>query len=176
ERGSGFRLSHATWPCAKGTIAPGVPIGPSTAVPGCNPTARPSGTRIETAGAPAMAEGRKQWDSTFDLIKGALVLWMIVRHTVIIASTAEASYFVRYINFLSGSFIFVMGYMVGRFAQRKFEADPVASSWRLASRGAKILLIYLALNVLIQASGFGNAGKQQSGFEALVLQLGDFFT
>lgn len=123
-----------------------------------------------------MAEGRKQWDSTFDLIKGALVLWMIVRHTVIIASTAEASYFVRYINFLSGSFIFVMGYMVGRFAQRKFEADPVASSWRLASRGAKILLIYLALNVLIQASGFGNAGKQQPGIEALVLQLGDFFT
>jgi len=123
-----------------------------------------------------MAEGRKQWDSTFDLIKGGLVLWMIVRHTVIIASTAEASYFVRYINFLSGSFIFVMGYMVGRFAQRKFEADPAASSWRLVFRGVKILLIYLALNFLIQASGFGNAGKQQLGIGALVLQSGDFLT
>lgn len=123
-----------------------------------------------------MVEGRKQWDSTFDLVKGGLVVWMIVRHTVIIASTAEASYFVRYINFLSGSFIFVMGYMVGRFAQRKFEADPAGSSWRLMSRGVKILLIYLALNFLIQASGFGNAGKQQLGIGALMLQLGDIFT
>lgn len=123
-----------------------------------------------------MAEGRKQWDSTFDLIKGGLVVWMVVRHTVIIASTAEASYFVRYINFLSGSFIFVMGYMVGRFAQRKFEADPVASSWRLVFRGVKILLIYLTLNILIQASGFGNAGKQQLGIGAVMLQFGDFFT
>jgi hypothetical protein len=123
-----------------------------------------------------MAEVRKQWDSTFDLIKGALVLWMIVRHTVIIASTADASYFVRYINFLSASFIFVMGYMIGRFTQRRFEADPTGSSLRLIFRGVKILLIYLALNFLIQASGFGNTGRQQPGVEGFLLQLGDVFS
>jgi hypothetical protein len=124
----------------------------------------------------ASSGSRKLWDSTFDIIKGALVIWMVVRHAVIIASTEDASYFARYINFLSGSFIFVMGYMIGRFAQRKFDADPGRSSRRLMARGVKILLIFTALNFLIQAGGFGNADKQQLGAAGFLVQAGDIYT
>lgn len=117
----------------------------------------------------------KLWDSTFDIIKGALVVWMIVRHTTIIASTADDGYFARYINFLSGSFIFITGYMIGRFAQRKFDREPAASSRRLVSRGVKLLLIFSALNLAIQASGFGNAGKEQFALSGLASRLGDIY-
>ncbi len=117
----------------------------------------------------------KLWDSTFDIIKGALVVWMIVRHTTIIASTADDGYFARYINFLSGSFIFITGYMIGRFAQRKFERDPGPSALRLVSRGLKLLLLFSALNLAIQASGFGNTGKEQMGLAGLLARLGDIY-
>src|SRR5437773_12328687 len=99
-------------------------------------------------------------NAAFDAVKGVLVLLMIVYHVMSIASTAGAEAF-RYVRFTSGSFIFISGFIVSRFFASSFEKDPAATSRKLLGRGLKVLLIFTALNVLIQASGFGNAAKRQ---------------
>jgi hypothetical protein len=134
------------------------------------------GLAVAHAASAPPAPVRKPWDATFDIIKGALVVWMVVRHTVIIASTAHEGFFARYVNFLSGSFIFIMGYMIGRFAQKKFSLEPGPASLRLMIRGAKILLIFSALNFLIQASGFGNVDKASGGVAAFLANMGAIYT
>jgi len=101
-------------------------------------------------------------DDTFDFIKGVLVLLMVLYHVMSITSVAAEEHF-RYIRFISGSFIFVSGYLVARFIGKGFRKAPGPVARRLAIRGVKILLIFAVLNFLIHAAGFGNVGKVQLG-------------
>jgi hypothetical protein len=101
-------------------------------------------------------------DSACDCVKGCLVVLMVIYHVMSIMSAAETEDF-RYIRFVSGSFIFVTGYIVARFMQPGFSRDPMTVSRRLVIRGVKIFLIFTALNVLIQATGVGNVDKMQLG-------------
>lgn len=103
-------------------------------------------------------------DYAFDFVKGILVLLMVVYHVMSIMSTAGPDDF-RYIRFISGSFIFVSGYIVAQFFESRFERDPVATSKRLMARGLKLLAIFTALNMLIHTTGIGNADKLQLGPE-----------
>ncbi len=101
-------------------------------------------------------------DTSFDALKGVLVILMVVYHAMSIASTAGAEAF-RYIRFISGSFIFISGFVVVRFMWDRFESAPRETTLRLVLRGLKVLLIFTVLNLAIHASGFGNADKQQLG-------------
>lgn len=101
-------------------------------------------------------------DSGFDFVKGALVALMIVYHVMSIMSTAGPGDF-RYIRFISGSFIFVSGYILARFVEPGFARDPASASRKLLVRGFKILLIFTVLNLLIHATGVGNVNKLQLG-------------
>jgi hypothetical protein len=105
-------------------------------------------------------------DAAFDAVKGVLVLLMVVYHVMSITSTAGTGAF-QYIRFISGSFIFVSGFIVSRFFAVPFGRDPYATSRKLLVRGLKVLLIFTVLNVLIHATGFGNLGKQRIGLEGL---------
>jgi len=104
---------------------------------------------------------------SLDAVKGVLVLLMVVYHVMSIASTADVEAF-RYIRFISGSFVFLSGFIVARFIDAAFDRDPGATAFRLLARGLKIVLIFTVLNALIQISGFGNVSKRTAGFQALI--------
>lgn len=106
-------------------------------------------------------------DTAFDAVKGVLVVLMVVYHVLSIASTAGEEAF-RYIRFVSGSFIFISGFVVTRFMFARFAAAPAEVARRLIWRGAKVLLIFTVLNLAIHVSGFGNVGKQNLGVEGFV--------
>ncbi len=101
-------------------------------------------------------------DATFDIVKGMLVLLMVVYHVLSIASTAGPEAY-RYIRFISGSFVFITGFIVTRFIGEAFAQAPATVSLRLLVRGAKVLAIFTVLNLAIQASGFGNPAKPRLG-------------
>lgn len=101
-------------------------------------------------------------DSTFDQLKGLLVLLMVAYHVLSIASTAPAESF-RYIRFISGSFIFISGYVISHFMLADFRASPRVATVRLIKRGLKIVLLFTALNLALRSSGFGNAEKLALG-------------
>lgn len=104
-------------------------------------------------------------DSAFDLVKGTLVLLMVVYHVMSIMSTATPEDY-RYIRFISGSFIFISGYIIARFFTEGFQYNPWATSRRLFIRGLKILAIFTTLNLLIHLTRFGNVSKQQLAHSA----------
>lgn len=92
-----------------------------------------------------------------------LVVVMILYHAMNFFTTAGAETFV-YIRFVSGSFIILSGYIIGHFEEKKFAIDRMGVSRRLIWRGAKLLLLFTALNMAIALGGFGNPEKMRPGF------------
>lgn len=101
-------------------------------------------------------------DASFDTVRGALVLLMIVYHVMSIASTAGPEAY-RYIRFISGSFIFITGFVITHFMRDAYDRDRGHVTRRLVVRGLKVLALFTALNIAIQVSGFGNAAKPPLG-------------
>src|SRR4051812_33192295 len=90
-------------------------------------------------------------DTNLDAVKGILVLLMVLYHWV--------NYFVglqwsgyRYLRFLTPSFILITGYLVGHVYLRRYVADDVRLWRRLLGRGAKLLLLFVLLNVAVELS------------------------
>lgn len=126
-----------------------------------------------TVGARRVNENAPR-DLTFDFVKGGLVVMMVAYHAMSIASTAGVEQF-RYIRFVSGSFIFVSGYIIARFTRSAFSRTPGPTTRRLITRGVKMLLIFSALNFLIQASGIGNAEKTQVGVAGFFVRAKEIY-
>jgi len=99
---------------------------------------------------------------------------MVAYHVLSIATTAGTEAF-RYIRFISGSFIFISGFVVVRFMWERFARAPRATSLRLLRRGLKILLIFTVSNFAIHASGFGNAAKTRLGAMGFVENAATIF-
>jgi hypothetical protein len=108
-------------------------------------------------------------DASFDAVKGLLVLLMVAYHVLSITTTAGVEGF-RYLRFVSGSFIFLSGFVVVRFMWERFSRAPLETGIRLIGRGLKVLLIFTALNLAIHASGFGNPAKPALGVDGFVRQ------
>jgi hypothetical protein len=102
-----------------------------------------------------------------DAVKGVLVVLMVGYHALSIATTADAEAF-RYIRFISGSFIFISGFVIVRYTLERFGGQPAATSQHLIWRGLKIVALFTALNLAIVISGIGNVAKQQLGLGAYV--------
>ena len=83
--------------------------------------------------------------SALDFTKGALVLIMVLYHWI--------NYFIgpweyyRYLRFLTPSFIFITGFMISNVYLSKYESTDPRLSKRLFTRGAKLLVIFLVLNL-----------------------------
>jgi peptidoglycan/LPS O-acetylase OafA/YrhL len=110
-----------------------------------------------TADSPATTAASRS--DSLDAVKGMLVMTMVVYHTLSIASTGGVETF-RFIRFVSGSFIFLAGFVAARYMTDRMRRDPSAATWQLCARGAKIVALFTALNLAIAFSGFGNASKQ----------------
>jgi len=85
--------------------------------------------------------------ASFDFVKGALVLVMILYHWL--------NYFIglqwggyRYLRFLTPSFIFITGFLVSYVYLSRYEYDDSRLRRRLWLRGLKLLALFLFLNVL----------------------------
>jgi peptidoglycan/LPS O-acetylase OafA/YrhL len=102
-----------------------------------------------------------------DTVKGVLVLVMVGYHALSITTTADAEVF-RFIRFISGSFIFISGFVIARFMAERYAQEPAAMSRRLVWRGLKIVALFTALNLAIALSGIGNVAKQQLGFSGFI--------
>jgi len=80
-----------------------------------------------------------------DFTKGTLVLIMVFYHWLNYFIGINIDY--RYLRFLTPSFIFISGFLIGHIYLSKHTAVYSEVSKRLFTRGAKLLLIFIVLNV-----------------------------
>lgn len=88
----------------------------------------------------------KARNEALDHVKGCLVLAMVLYHWL--------NYFVgfdwdgyRYLRFLTPSFIFITGLLVAHVYVEKFACDRSVVRRRLLQRGARLMVLFLALNL-----------------------------
>lgn len=84
--------------------------------------------------------------SALDFTKGALVLLMVLYHWINYFVGPQWEYYF-YLRFLTPSFIFITGFMISNIYLSKYDAADPRLSKRLLTRGAKLMAIFLVLNV-----------------------------
>ncbi len=94
----------------------------------------------------AASSPKVQRISALDFTKGALVLIMVLYHWINYFIGPQWAYY-RYLRFLTPSFIFVTGFMISHVYLSKYKAGDPRLSWRLFTRGLKLLAIFLVLNL-----------------------------
>jgi len=109
-----------------------------------------------------------------DSVKGILVVVMAIYHIMNYFSNATPEDYAC-IRFVSGSFIFISGYIIAVFYEKRYQHDRPGISKRLLIRGIKLLLIFTALNVAINLTGVGNPNKTLIGIEQYVSNLTDIY-
>src|SRR5262249_37814346 len=114
-------------------------------------------------------------DLILDFVKGILVIVMVIYHVMNIFSKASPEAF-GYIRFVSGSFIFISGYIISTFYEQKFQTDRVGTSKRLVVRGLKLLFIFTVLNIAVNLTGTGNPNKIQFGVQQYLGHISTIYT
>lgn len=124
---------------------------------------RAAGATVQAAAA-AVPQTRKPGRvSALDFTKGALVVFMVVYHSI--------NYFhndfswLRYFHFVPPSFIMIAGFLITNIYLAKYD-DGGRMFWRLFSRGVKLLAIFtllnLVMNVVITGDWDGRRPDDQS--------------
>jgi len=99
--------------------------------------------------------GAKSRDLGLDFVKGFLVIVMALYHAMNYFGELPAEYY-GYLRFVNGSFVFVAGYVVAEFYSDDLGRTRLSALRRLASRGAKLLCLFTALNLAISGLGLTN--------------------
>lgn len=81
----------------------------------------------------------------------------------------------KYLRFVTGSFIFISGYIVAVFYQHKYLLNRIATSKRLVTRGFKILIIYTSLNLLINLLNIQTFKAIQYDIDSFLTNLDDIY-
>ncbi len=97
----------------------------------------------------------KSRDLELDFVKGFLVIVMVLYHAMNYFGELPAEYY-GYLRFVNGSFVFVAGYVVAEFYSEQLGRAKFFGLRRLASRGAKLLCLFTALNLAISGLGMTN--------------------
>jgi len=84
----------------------------------------------------------------FDFTKGALVLFMVLFHWLNYFYGVYGEIY-TYLRFLTPSFIFITGFLISHVHFAKYGTGSVRLSKRLFVRGLKLVLLFIALNLLI---------------------------
>ncbi len=124
----------------------------------------------DAAAKAAPTSGR---DRALDIVKGTLVVFMAVYHAMNIFTNAGPDEY-AYVRFVSGSFILISGYIIGKFSEGPFNTDWRMASRRLVIRGVKLLILFTTLNLLISVTGVGNSSKgvaSISGFMSSMFEI-----
>jgi hypothetical protein len=80
-----------------------------------------------------------------DWTKGSLVVFMVVYHAI--NYSAFRPYAFRFLAFLPPSFILIAGFLVGQVYAAKYNLKSWKPYKRVATRGIKLLAVFVALNV-----------------------------
>lgn len=91
-------------------------------------------------------------DEALDMVKGMLVVAMMVIHASnLFVDSASLRYWVYPValGFVSGSWIFISGFLVTAHYQSSFDTDVGGTSRRLWARGLRLLAIFLFVNLLL---------------------------
>jgi hypothetical protein len=96
--------------------------------------------------------------AALDFTKGALVLIMVFYHWLNYFIGNSFDY--RYLRFLTPSFIFVTGFLISHVYLARYSAADSSMWKRLFTRGAKLLVIFIFLNLAraVVLSTFSNSG------------------
>src|SRR6188768_1748897 len=108
---------------------------------------------------PLAPSGLKARNAALDFVKGALVMCMVVYHSLNYFYPGETA--LRYLHFLPPSFIFITGFFVSSIYLLKYDPADFRLRWRLFGRGFKLLLIFVALNVTVNAFFNSNSNQRQ---------------
>jgi peptidoglycan/LPS O-acetylase OafA/YrhL len=97
-----------------------------------------------------------------DFTKGALVLLMVLYHWINYFVGPQWGYY-QYLRFLTPLFIFISGFMISHVYLSKYAVSDVRLSKRLFERGAKLLTVFIILNLtrimVVPALGTGTVAK-----------------
>jgi peptidoglycan/LPS O-acetylase OafA/YrhL len=104
-----------------------------------------SGTR-EARHADTQAKTKSRRNPALDFTKGALVLIMVLYHWLNYFYGLQGDVY-RYLRFLTPSFIFITGFLVSNIYLSKYGVADPSLPKRLVQRGAKILGVFIALNL-----------------------------
>ena len=95
-----------------------------------------------------VADGNR--DLSLDFVKGFLVFLMLTFHTGSLFMADSQSLWILdevLLNFVSGSWVFLSGYLVAVRYGNRVQSDISGARKRLMFRGAKLIGIYTLLNV-----------------------------
>lgn len=84
--------------------------------------------------------------SALDFTKGALVLIMVLYHWINYFIGPQWNYY-DYLRFLTPSFIFITGFMISNVYLSKYDPTDSRLSKRLVTRGLKLIIIFVCLNM-----------------------------
>lgn len=105
-----------------------------------------------------------------DLTKGALVVCMVIYHSFNYSTERHLGF--RYLAFLPPSFIVITGYLLSQVYLKRYSPGDWSIRGRLIVRGARLLILFTLLNVLVQILiGSGLRGANSG----LAMFLGHWF-
>lgn len=113
-------------------------------------------------------------DLSLDYVKGFLVISMVAYHTISYYTTAGYSG-TGYLRFVTGSFIFISGYIVAVFYQKKFELNKKKVCIRLIVRGLKLIIIFTSLNLIINLMGIHSHKVAKFDIDYFFVSLEDIY-
>ena len=103
---------------------------------------------VYTADRLKMAKGvASQRIPSFDFTKGFLVLFMVLYHWLNYFYGIHGDIY-KYLRFLTPSFIFITGFLIAHVSFAKYGAGSLKLSQRLFVRGIKLLILFIALNMI----------------------------
>jgi peptidoglycan/LPS O-acetylase OafA/YrhL len=108
-------------------------------------------------------------DEALDWVKGALVVLMVVYHSLNYSPYTDVAFV--YIAFLPPSFIFVAGFLLTNSYLARYDLKDRRLHQRLIIRGAKLVLLFTALNLGLYVMALGPAalGQFAENFQAIYL-------
>ena len=106
---------------------------------------------LKEATAQTSTERGGERDHALDMVKGFLVLAMVVYHTAttFLPDGALQHQIYHSLHIVSGSWIFISGFIIIMHYREKFGRNPTGISRRLVVRGVKLLLLVSVLNFVI---------------------------
>lgn len=113
-------------------------------------------------------------DINLDFVKGFLVICMAMYHSISYFTTAGYDG-TKWLRFVTGSFIFISGYIVAVFYQNKFELNRKKICERLVVRGIKLLLVYTTINIMINLLGIQSHKAIHYDIESFLMSLNSIY-
>ena len=117
-------------------------------------------------------EPKRARDEALDWVKGALVVLMVVYHSLNYSPYTHVAF--AYIAFLPPSFIFLAGFLLTSSYLARYDPKDWRLHQRLVMRGAKLILLFTALNAGLYFMAWGPDALSQftENLQAIYLAAG----